>query len=267
MYFYFSHNDLYYQLSKYWSYLINHRVYVVYSEFVCCTDGCHTRTSSSSNCLAAPVCMWVLASGILLNNRLVGRTDYEGKSPKKWRKFDVCGSVYHSITHIENPTRCHNVTKFYFIFIWSSTCFGRHTAHHQEPNTAQAASGFACMEGCWTCSCWTLSGRVYSAWQLRLLMMGGVSPEICWASYKYEIKLWYTVASCWIFYISDGRIVQSKYLKQVVTLKLLYVTLWVSCDEGAKRMPQSAGGWEHEMCRNGTFENSSNFVRERGWGC
>jgi hypothetical protein len=22
-----------------------------------------------------------------------------------------------------------------------------------------AASGFACMEGCWTCSCWTLSGR------------------------------------------------------------------------------------------------------------
>ena len=33
----------------------------------------------------------------------------------------------------------------------------------------------------------------------RLLMMGGVPPETCWASYKYEIKLWYTVASCWIF--------------------------------------------------------------------
>ena len=34
----------------------------------------------------------------------------------------------------------------------------------------------------------------------RLLMMGVVSPETCWASFKYGIiKLWYTVASCWIF--------------------------------------------------------------------
>jgi len=34
------------------------------------------------------------------------------------------------------------------------------TAHHQEPKTAQAGSGFAYVEGCWTCSCWTLSGSV-----------------------------------------------------------------------------------------------------------
>jgi hypothetical protein len=34
----------------------------------------------------------------------------------------------------------------------------------------------------------------------RLLMMGGVSPKTCWASYKYgTIKFWYIVASCWIF--------------------------------------------------------------------
>jgi hypothetical protein len=34
----------------------------------------------------------------------------------------------------------------------------------------------------------------------RLLMMGGVWPETCWASYKYGIiKCWYIVASCWIF--------------------------------------------------------------------
>jgi len=43
-----------------------------------------------------------------------------------------------------------------------STCFGRHTAHHQEPKSALAASGFAYVKGCWTCGCWTLSGRVYS---------------------------------------------------------------------------------------------------------
>jgi len=31
-------------------------------------------------------------------------------------------------------------------------------------------------------------------------MMGGMSPETCWALYKYGIiKFWYTVASCWIF--------------------------------------------------------------------
>jgi hypothetical protein len=57
--------------------------------------------------------------------------------------------------HIENPTRCSCVWKFYFIYIWSSTCFGRHTAHHQEPKAALAASGFAYVEGCWTCSFWT----------------------------------------------------------------------------------------------------------------
>ena len=36
----------------------------------------------------------------------------------------------------KHPTRCNNVSKFYSLFIWSSTCFGRHTAHHQEPKTA-----------------------------------------------------------------------------------------------------------------------------------
>jgi hypothetical protein len=63
------------------------------------------------------------------------------------------------------------------------------------------------VEGCWTCSWWTLS-RTYCAWQrplatrpttfhvwkttgcqcsFRLLMIRGVSPETCWASYKYVI--------------------------------------------------------------------------------
>ena len=62
------------------------------------------------------------------------------------QKFDICGSMHHSIIHIEDPTRCNSVSKFYFIFIWSSTCFGRHTAHHQEPKTALAASG-SCIRG------------------------------------------------------------------------------------------------------------------------
>jgi len=29
---------------------------------------------------------------------------------------------YNRIFHKENPTRCKSVSKFYFIFMWSSTC-------------------------------------------------------------------------------------------------------------------------------------------------
>ena len=74
-------------------------------------------------------------------------------------KLDVRGSVHHSISHIKNPTRCNSVSKVYFLFTWSSVCFRRHTAYHQEPKTALAASGFAYVEGCWLCSCRTLSSN------------------------------------------------------------------------------------------------------------
>jgi hypothetical protein len=62
--------------------------------------------------------------------------------------------------HIENPTKCNNVSKLYFIFIWSSAFFGWHTAHHQDPRTEVAASGSAYVVRCCTCSCWTLSKYV-----------------------------------------------------------------------------------------------------------
>jgi len=137
------------------------------------------------------------------------------------RMLNVCGFVHHSKIHKENPTRCNCVSKFYSsIFIWSSTCFGRHTAHHREPKTALAASGFSYVRGCWTCRWWTLSGNAWQrspsarpttphVWKtigcqcsFRLPMMGGVSPETCWASYKYRrIKFWHIVASCWIFFM------------------------------------------------------------------
>jgi hypothetical protein len=100
---------------------------------------------------------------------------------------------------------------YYSIFIWSSTCFGRDTAHHQEPKIALAASGFSYVESFrhsvpdnvhqphvqTTFHIWNTKGCQCS---IRFPMMGGVSPETCWASYKYGIiKCWYIVASCWIF--------------------------------------------------------------------
>ena len=64
-----------------------------------------------------------------------------------------------TIFHTEKSNKMQQCIKFYyFIFIWSSACFGQHTAHRQEPKITLAASGFAYMEGCWTCGWWTLSG-------------------------------------------------------------------------------------------------------------
>jgi hypothetical protein len=77
-------------------------------------------------------------------------------------KFDICGSVHHSTIHTEKSNKMQQFIKInYSIFIWSSTCFGRHTVHHQEPKTSLEFSGFAYVEGCWTCSCWMLSGSVW----------------------------------------------------------------------------------------------------------
>ena len=71
------------------------------------------------------------------------------------------------------------------------------------------------------CSWWTLSQlpTTLHVWKtrgyqcsFRLLMMRGVSPETCWAPYKYGIiKFWYIVASCWIFLYECRRILRKRY--------------------------------------------------------
>jgi hypothetical protein len=49
--------------------------------------------------------------------------------------------VHHSTFLTENPKQAVTDINFYYsVFKLSSTCFGRHTAHQQEPNTIQAAS-------------------------------------------------------------------------------------------------------------------------------
>jgi hypothetical protein len=104
--------------------------------------------------------------------------------------------------------------KFYYsIFIWSSACFGRHTAHHHEPKTALAASGFLNVETTVpdnvhqlhvqiTVHVWKTRGCQCS---FRLLLMGGVSRKTCWASYTYAIIKFYThiVASCGVFIMNQ----------------------------------------------------------------
>jgi len=44
----------------------------------------------------------------------------------------------------------------------------------------------------------------------RLLMMGGVSSETCWVSYKYGIiKFWYIAASCCFFFMNHNKQIRS----------------------------------------------------------
>ena len=79
--------------------------------------------------------------------------------PKQALLFKVCKSVHHRTIQINHQP---DATIFQFIiltFIYSSTCFGRSPAHHQEL-TATAV--------------------------VELLMMGGRTPKTCWAVNKRQ---------------------------------------------------------------------------------
>jgi hypothetical protein len=94
------------------------------------------------------------------------------------RSFIYLGSRLCSV-HTEKSNKMQQCIKIYYsIFIWSSTCFGRHTAHHQEPKTAPAASGSAYVEGCWMCGCWTLSGRFIIPYLYEAQHVSGDTPPI-----------------------------------------------------------------------------------------
>ena len=95
------------------------------------------------------------------------------------------------------------------MFLNCTTCFGRHTAHHQQLKNCNfslwfyirfwllvAAMAEPSQRPATTNVCKT-RGCNYS---LELLMMGGVSPATCWAITKHwNNKFYPKVASCWFF--------------------------------------------------------------------
>jgi hypothetical protein len=46
---------------------------------------------------------------------------------------------------------------FIISYLYEAQHVSGDTAHRQKPKTALAATGFSYVEGCWTCSWWTLS--------------------------------------------------------------------------------------------------------------
>jgi hypothetical protein len=120
------------------------------------------------------------------------------------RNIDVRGSVHHSRIHTEIANKMQQCIKIYYsTSIWSSTCFGRHTAHHQELKTALAASGFAHVKGCGLCGCWTLT------WIHEIYL-----PEINWW-YCHNLSL-----SCVI--------VKQSFIKTFLELEITYTVMPVS---------------------------------------
>jgi hypothetical protein len=90
---------------------------------------------------------------------------------------------------------------YYLTFMCGSTCFGRLLAHHQERTPALGASGSTY---CRKNYCFVLICKIYttiilmaigrtrgSQCRCMLLMMGGETPETCWATHKRQvINLW-----------------------------------------------------------------------------
>ena len=78
------------------------------------------------------------------------------KPNKVWKiKYMECFYIEKFAIHTEKSNKMQQCIKIYYsIFIWNSTCFERHTAHHQEPKTALAASGL---------HMWKVVGRVVAA--------------------------------------------------------------------------------------------------------
>jgi len=109
---------------------------------------------------------WTLSSTLCLTTS----TNYTSKQPSKYEKPEAAIAVVGS-------------------WRWA-VCRPKHVEHTVPDNVHQLYVQT-------TFQVWKTRGCQCS---FRLLTMGGVSPETCWASYKYGIiKFWYIIASCWIF--------------------------------------------------------------------
>jgi len=108
---------------------------------------------------------------------------------------DVRGSVRHSVIHIKNPIGCNSISKF-ISYLYEA----------QRVSGDTPPSIIRSLKLHWqslVLHTWKVVGRLVAGrcpttfhvcktrgcqCSFRLLVMGGVSPETCWASYKYEIN-------------------------------------------------------------------------------
>jgi len=132
------------------------------------------------------------------------------------------------------------------MFLNCSTRFRQHTAHRQELKNCNCSLCFyirlwlpaaaiaepsqrpATINVCKTKGC---------NYSFKLLMVGGVSPETCWAIKKHwNNKFYYMVASCW-FFLWDLSVFLSdvNFLGNILQCCLYCIlTLWIFCLHGVR---------------------------------
>jgi len=104
---------------------------------------------------------------------------------KQYLIFKFCKSVHRRIIQINHQP---DATIFQFIiltFIYSSTCFGRFPAHHQELNYC-SGSRPSRPRTQHDCHHDTKVKPEDAIAVIELLMMGGKKPETCWAVIKRQ---------------------------------------------------------------------------------
>jgi hypothetical protein len=97
--------------------------------------------------------------------------------------LDICGLVHRSNIHKEKSNKMQHCIKILLFHIYMKlNMFRAQCAWQRPPTTRPTTFHVRKTKGC-QCS-------------FRLLIMGGVSPETCWASYKYGIIQ--ILIYCWI---------------------------------------------------------------------
>ena len=87
--------------------------------------------------------MWMTGNCLMIYTR-----KREGR--RHFGRLDVHGSLHHSQIYKEKSSKMQQCIRIllFCIYMKLNMFWGGHTAHHQEPKNALAASGFAYMEGC-----------------------------------------------------------------------------------------------------------------------
>jgi hypothetical protein len=100
-------------------------------------------------------------------------------------KFKVCKSVHHRTIQINHQP---DATVFQFIiltFVYISTCFGRFPTHHQELNYCNGSRPAQPRTKHGYHHDTKVKSEAATA-VIELLMMGGKTPETCWAVNKHR---------------------------------------------------------------------------------
>jgi hypothetical protein len=123
---------------------------------------------------------------------------FQIKTSDNMTELDYCSI---QINHQPDAT----IFKFIILtFVYSSTCLGRFPVHHQELMTAVAATGFTFLSWWQSCFVRGRAGRPArpptqhgyrhdtkvkpeaATAVIKLLMMGGKTPETCWGVNRHQ---------------------------------------------------------------------------------